>query len=145
MVAIKEVTHNSKAYWESIELRDEILRKPLGLEYNKADLEAESDSIHLLAYSSQQELVGCLVLKPLPNQELKMRQVAVKGNQQGKGVGKKLVAYSEDLAKEKGFAKIVLHAREVALPFYQKLQYQTVGDQFEEVGIPHFKMEKHLD
>jgi predicted GNAT family N-acyltransferase len=39
---------------------------------------------------------------------------------------------------------MVLHARETAVPFYLKLGYEVVGGQFEEVGIPHFKMEKKL-
>jgi predicted GNAT family N-acyltransferase len=39
---------------------------------------------------------------------------------------------------------MVLHARETAVPFYNALGYNSVGAQFEEVGIPHFRMEKAL-
>jgi predicted GNAT family N-acyltransferase len=116
----------------------------LGLEYNLEDLEVENDSFHLACYSDNDELTGCLVLKPTDSNQLKMRQVAVKENQQGKGIGRKLVRFSEELAKEKGFLKMVLHARDVAKDFYLALDYKIIGEQFEEVGIPHFKMEKEI-
>ena len=39
---------------------------------------------------------------------------------------------------------MTLHARQVAVPFYERLGYSIVGEPFEEVSIPHFKMEKGL-
>jgi predicted GNAT family N-acyltransferase len=41
-------------------------------------------------------------------------------------------------------AAIELHARANAVNFYAKYAYRIVGDEFEEVGIPHFKMIKRL-
>jgi predicted GNAT family N-acyltransferase len=34
--------------------------------------------------------------------------------------------------------------RQVAFSFYQKLNYQAIGDTFLEVGIPHIKMYRWL-
>ncbi len=115
------------------------------MKYVKSDLEAEKDSFHLACYNENEaeEVIGCLVLKPIPeSNELKMRQVAVKENHQGKGVGRKLVEFSEEFAKQEAYTKMTLHAREVAKDFYLALDYKIVGEQFEEVGIPHYKMEK---
>lgn len=140
---VHEIAHNSAEYDATIQLRDDILRKPLGLVYSKNDLDTENDSFHLAIYR-EKELAGCLVLKPLPNKEIKMRQVAVKETMQGMGVGRKLVEFAEQFAREKGYYKMVLHARLVAMKFYQKLDYDVIGEEFEEVGIPHFKMEKAL-
>ena len=39
---------------------------------------------------------------------------------------------------------MVLHARETAVGFYEKLGYKTSGDKFIEVTIPHFPMQKEL-
>jgi predicted GNAT family N-acyltransferase len=89
-------------------------------------------------------MVGCLILQDYGDSNIKMRQVAVAEKQQGKGVGQKMVAFSEVYARQNGFTKMVLHARESACPFYDKLSYDRVGEQFEEVNIPHFKMEKVL-
>ncbi|MBK6878814.1 MAG: GNAT family N-acetyltransferase [Ignavibacteria bacterium] len=47
-------------------------------------------------------------------------------------------------SREKGFERIVMHARDSAVPFYEKLGYSKVGDMFTEVTIPHFKLFKNL-
>ncbi|MDO8365894.1 MAG: GNAT family N-acetyltransferase [Saprospiraceae bacterium] len=131
-------------YEESVALRYEVLRKPLGLEYSPEQLSTEWSDIHIAAFEPSGKMVGILLLTPLNEQEVKMRQVAVAPDQQGKGVGAALVAASEETAKSLNFKKITLHAREIAVPFYLRLGYQSLGDQFEEVGIPHFEMEKIL-
>lgn len=144
MKKFKLVKHNSPEYQQLVALRDTILRKPLGLEFSKEDLEAESDSLHLAGYDSEEKLICCLVLKPLNEKLIRMRQVAVAEDVQGKGWGKELVLESERVAKEKGYSKMMCHARDHAIPFYMKLEYFKVGDEFEEVGIRHFRMEKNI-
>ena len=73
-----------------------------------------------------------------------MKQVAVLPDLQGQGVGKALVQYSEALARRLGFTRMVLHARETAVPFYEKLGYSRFGERFQEVTIPHWAMDKGL-
>ena len=63
---------------------------------------------------------------------------------QGQGIGRQLVLELERKAKECLFESIVLHARQVAFPFYEKLGYAFISDLFEEVGIPHRAMTKSL-
>jgi predicted GNAT family N-acyltransferase len=140
----KKVDHNSPAYWEIIDLRHKILRKPLGLELTKQELMAESHQFHF-GYYKNEELVGCLVFVDKGNLDLKMRQVAIDEEFQGLGVGSKMVAESEKWAVENGYNKIVLHARVVAKNFYKKMSYQVVGSSFLEVGLPHFKLFKLLN
>ncbi|MDX1912177.1 MAG: GNAT family N-acetyltransferase, partial [Saprospiraceae bacterium] len=89
-------------------------------------------------------IIGVLLLTPLINNEIKMRQVAVAPELQGKGVGAALVNASEEEARRRGFEKMVLNARETAVPFYLRLGYKKIGERFEEVTIPHYKMEKTL-
>ena len=138
------VEHGSGEYEETVALRDEVLRKPLGLSYDPAELAGEKDSFHF-ALREGTELVACLVLKPLDEQRcIKMRQLAVRENVQGKGFGRELVNYAESFAKGRGNEEIVLHARETARGFYEKLGYEAEGDSFTEVGLPHFAMRKKL-
>ncbi|MBL8040446.1 MAG: GNAT family N-acetyltransferase, partial [Chthonomonas sp.] len=63
---------------------------------------------------------------------------------QGSGIGALMVAESERMARELGFARMVLHARETAVGFYLRLGYACEGESFEEVGIPHRLMQKEL-
>ncbi|MFN4255589.1 MAG: GNAT family N-acetyltransferase [Saprospiraceae bacterium] len=131
-------------YDEAVRLRYDILRAPLGLEYTPEQLAEEWNQHHLAAYDHQNRLVGYLNLTPAGQGEVKMRQVAIAQSVQGQGIGRHLVEYSEAFARARGFEKMVLHARETAVPFYLKLGYAIVGEQFEEVTIPHFKMWKNL-
>jgi ribosomal protein S18 acetylase RimI-like enzyme len=141
--SIYEIAHGSPEYWSTVDLRDAILRKPLGLQFSTEELEDEGGSHHLACYHDDR-LVGCLVLCPLGGGDVRMKQVAVIPELQGRGIGTALVRYSESLARKMGYRRMILHARETAVAFYEKLGYSTVGDQFEEVTIPHWAMEKRL-
>jgi len=132
------------AFDEAIRLRTDILRIPLGMEFYVEDIRAEFDQYHLGAYEVGGELVGCLSLLPYGKGAIKMRQVAVRENVQGAGIGRQMVEESELIARQLGYTKMVLHARDVAVAFYKKLGYKKIGKMFEEVEIPHFKMEKKL-
>ena len=139
-----EIEFATPEYDDAVRLRYEVLRKPLGLEYTAEELAAEYDNHHLAAYANNGQLLGYLNLTPSDGGAIKMRQVAVTPQAHGIGVGKKLVEASEILARRLGYQTMVLHARETAVAFYKKLEYKTVGERFEEVTIPHFRMEKPL-
>ena len=143
IIEIKEIEFDSPEYKDEVELRDKILREPLGLNFTAEQLKSEENEHHLGAYLSG-KLVGCLLLKPVDCKTIKMRQVAVDGTYQAKGIGKKLVEYSERLALEKNFDKIILNARDTAVKFYLKLGYRIEGEMFIEVEIPHYRMSKKL-
>jgi ribosomal protein S18 acetylase RimI-like enzyme len=140
---VSEVEHGSPLYRECVALRLAVLRTPLGLSFTEDELQRESASLHLACHDGQ-NLVGCLALVPLPDGEIKMRQVAVAPETQGRGIGRSLVDASETLARHRGFTLMTLHARTTAVPFYERLGYETVGDEFEEVTVPHRAMQKRL-
>jgi predicted GNAT family N-acyltransferase len=145
LLLISQIEYATPSYDQTVQLRYEILRLPLGLDFSVEELSTEYDSYHLACYQMwDEELIACLVLKPVDDKTIKMRQVAVREDQQSKGVGRMMVAESEKLAKNLNFQKIELHARSVVESFYHKNGYKTVGDTFKEVGIDHVKMEKML-
>jgi 1-deoxy-D-xylulose-5-phosphate synthase len=132
---LREIKYGSPEYEESLKLRTDVLRKPLGLVFSKEDLAGDDKEFHLAVFQ-EGHLVGILLLKPLGKEIVKMRQVAIAENIQGKGLGSALVKFSEAFSMNKGFTKIELHARKTAVPFYRNLDYQVVGIEFLEVGIP---------
>jgi len=140
---ITEISFGSVQQTDSIQLRYKILREPLGLQYDKSDLERENEDFHIAAILGE-KVVGILLLKPFGKQIIKMRQVAVDTLWQGKTIGKSMVRFSEDFAREKGFTKIEMHSRETVIVFYLSLDYMLEGASFLEVGIPHKKMSKLL-
>ncbi len=142
-LTIKEIPFGSKEYENVLTLRDKILRKPLNLTFNKEDLALEKNQDIYAAYLDDQ-LVGCALIKPYNNGKVRMRQVAVDNDLQSKGIGSKLTEYIEEVYTKNGTKEIILHSRKTALPFYQKLGYTVISQQFEEIGLPHYKMHKVL-
>ena len=140
---ICEIPFGSVWYALSVALRYDVLRKPLGLNFTAEQLASE-DEEHHIAYIENGCVVGCLVLVPKENGIIKMRQVAVAEHAQNKGIGLKMVQFSEAFATEKDFHTMDLHARKTAVPFYLRQQYTIVGDEFTEVTIPHYRMVKKL-
>lgn len=137
------IAHGTPAYRETVSLRYRILREPLGLSFTDEQLAGEATDMHITA-TQDGRLLGCLVLTPREQGVVQMRQVAVDPNVQGQGIGRGLVTTSEDVARGRGFTTMILHARESAVPFYLRLNYEVVGEPYEEVTLPHLTMEKRL-
>ncbi len=143
LLNIKEIVYQSDEYHSELALRDRILRKPLGLSLYDEKLDQEQQDVHLGAFQNG-ALLGVLILTKLEHGDFKMRQVAVDEHFHGHGIGKRLVLHAEEYARKKGASRIVLHSRNTAIVFYEKLGYQTVGEEFTEVTILHKKMLKQL-
>ncbi|MBS1595693.1 MAG: GNAT family N-acetyltransferase [Bacteroidetes bacterium] len=140
---IKLYSQSDTAYLLALLLRYRILRIPLGLTFSAADLARDRADVHIGAFSGE-EILATLTLTDSGHGAVQMRQVAVDDAVQGRGIGKALALYAEEYARKKGFTLIHCHARAVAVPFYKALGYETIGDEFVEVGIPHYHMQKRL-
>jgi predicted N-acetyltransferase YhbS len=138
-----EIRHGSPEYLQTVELREAILRRPLGLRFSPEELQAEKDSHHLAACLAE-KLVACVVLLPRSQDTLQLRQFAVHPAVQRQGIGTALVEYSESFARKLGYSRIMLHARETAVPFYEQFGYTKVGVRFVEVTLPHWELTKSL-
>ena len=138
------VRSTSPAYALAVALRHEVLRIPLGLAFTVDQLASESDSHHLVALDEGGRILGCLMLTPRAGGEVQMRQVAVKPDRQGTGLGRALALEAEAKARALGFTRMMLHARDTAIGFYGRLGYAPEGDRFLEVGIVHQQMAKRL-
>ncbi|PIY08327.1 MAG: GNAT family N-acetyltransferase [Flexibacter sp. CG_4_10_14_3_um_filter_32_15] len=145
MLEFRVIEHNSKEYWDTVHLRELVLRQPLGMRFSSEELELENNSYHIAAYDENQKIVGAAMFVPLSTTKLKMRQVVVAEEWQGRGIGKELIGFAEDFAQSKGYQLIEANVRQTAIGFYDKLDYQKQGKEFTEVGIPHMKVEKKLN
>lgn len=142
-MALRMIDHGTKEYQQMVNLRNEILRKPLGLSFEKEELDKEKDDILMGAFEDD-KLLGCCLLTRMDVFTVRLRQMAVPNNMQGKGVGRALMIFAENIARDLGYKKLCMHARQTAVGFYQKLGYSVTGEPFEEVTIPHYIMEKAL-
>lgn len=142
-MALKIIDYGTPDYNNMVKLRDDILRRPLGLSFAPADLEKERDNLMVAAYEDD-KMLGCCMLVEEDPQTVRLRQMAVLNDLQGKGIGKALIQFAENLARDHGYQKMTMHARKNAVGFYEKMGYKVSGSEFEEVTLPHFVMEKDL-
>jgi predicted GNAT family N-acyltransferase len=136
-------TPNSSDEWDDYyRLRYLVLRKPLGQpegsERNEGDLTGE----HFALYQDN-------VLKAIARLDnyaptiSQVRFVAVDSSIQGKGYGKLIMEAVEKRSIETGNTKMILHARDYAVPFYEKLNYKLVEKSYKLFDVlQHYFMEK---
>jgi len=142
-MGLKQIDHGSEEYQLMVKLREDVLRKPLGLSFDAEELEKEKNEI-LIAAFDEEDIIGCCILTDIGMQKIRLRQMAVHDSVQGKGIGASIMSFAENIAKDKGYKFMVMHARDTAIGFYEKFGYKVKSDEFEEVGLSHHIMEKEL-
>lgn len=140
---IRLIEIESPEYKEMAQLRLEVLLRPIGVSASYINPQKERSDLLVAAFEGQC-MIGCCVLTPLDQKLVQLRQMAVRTDVQGKGAGAAIVAFAEKAARERGFTRLMMHARDIVIPFYQKCGYAVAGEQFTEVGIAHHRMEKAL-
>lgn len=143
-ITLRELRYGSDDYKQTLQLRHRILRAPLGLDLFQENLSVEIHQRHFSLWQLPDILLACLVIVPTAPACVKLRQMAVSDQHQRRGLGQQLVSEVERALLRDGVELIELHARVSAVPFYQSCGYQTVGETFIEVGIPHQRMNKVL-
>src|SRR5690554_4959685 len=132
-LSIRRIDTASLAHLAALELRLEILRRPLGLSaFSEAELAREPEAVHFGAFvapeadmAAPEQLVGTLLLQKTSAGDIQMRQVAVAQAWQHRGVGKRLVEAAESYCQKahvRGSGVLLFaHARRAAVPFYERL------------------------
>lgn len=142
-MALKIIDHGSPEYRQMVKLRDDILRKPLGLGFTPEELENEKDNMLIAAFEDERILGCCMLVEQRPG-VVRLRQMAVLNDLQGKGIGRALMNFAENIARDRGYKIISMHARKNAIGFYERMDYRVIGDEFTEITIAHVLMEKKL-
>jgi predicted GNAT family N-acyltransferase len=99
----------------------------------------DGGATHVVAYDEGTP-VGAARLREPEAGTGKVERVAVREDRRGEGWGRRVMATVHETARERGLTKLVLHAQTDVEGFYRRLGYRTVGETFEEAGIPHVEM-----
>ncbi len=142
-IDLRDIDTSAPEYPQLLQFRNKLLRQPLGLDIFQEDLSDDAADFIIIALHND-HIIGCVMLHPVDNDTVKLRQMAVAEPFQHKGLGRILVTAAEETAWEHGFRNITLHARMPASGFYEKLGYKTFGHEFIEVTLPHIAMKKAL-
>ena len=142
-MALKIIDHGTESYRQMVLLRSQLLREPLGLSFTAGELAREKDDILIGAFD-EEDMMGCCVLSKVDDDTLRLRQMAVGNSKQGRGVGESILSFTENIARDKGYKKIMMHARNTAIGFYERFGYEINSPEFIEVGLPHHIMHKNI-
>ena len=143
MLAIETRAPQTPSEWEAYyDLRYRVLREPLGKERGSERNEGDATGTHFACFKAT-KIVGVARLDKLDDTTCQVRFVAIESDLQGLGLGKIIMQAVEESAIQSGFKQMVLHARDYALPFYEKLGYQLIGPSYKLFDVlQHFEMHK---
>ncbi|HZP10598.1 GNAT family N-acetyltransferase [Methyloceanibacter sp.] len=143
LIRIVEAPYGSDLYRQSVLLREEVLRIPLGLTLSEEELKDDVQRRHFCALSHG-AVVGSVSLRPLDAKTVQLRQMAVAEDRRREKIGAELLKRAEAFVRKEGFRRMVLNARLGAEGFYARFGYVASGDPFDEKTIPHIRMSKDL-
>lgn len=126
---------------EALELRRRIFGKEFGYTNDPDELDPLA---HTMLIRQEGRVMACGRVALLPDGRCKLGKIAVSPELRGGGMGRKLMENLEFKAKELGFEKVFLSAREPALPFYLHLNYIPFGEPFMVEPEMHQDVEKVL-
>jgi predicted GNAT family N-acyltransferase len=138
------IQFNSTHYQAALQLRQQVLRAPFGLNLADENVEAEREHQHFGLFDDKGVLLACVVAAPLSPAQMKLRQMAVATEYQRQGLGRTLLSGVEILLLGEGVKTLTLHVRLSAVGFYRRLGYATHGERFIEIGLSHVEMRKQL-
>ena len=107
------------------------------------EFDADDDrAIHVLADSGGEPVgTGRIVFHPA---DAKIGRMAVLKEWRRHGIGRAIMEELLRIARDRRITRVVLHAQVHAIGFYEAFGFQVVGDEFEEAGIPHRRMQRSL-
>lgn len=125
-------------------LRWRILREPWTSARESARDEYEGAAVHLIAIQGA-AILGVGRLHFNSPEEAQVRYMAVENGRTGAGIGSLILAALEVRARQAGAGRIVLNARESAIPFYARHGFELIGQIVTEFdAVVHWRMKKDL-
>jgi predicted GNAT family N-acyltransferase len=101
----------------------------------------DATAIHLLAYLDN-EAVGTTRIREIDRRTVKIERLAILIEARGQGIAKKLMKTAIEIAIDKNYQIIIVHAQEYIKNLYARLGFEQIGNTFTEAGIAHVKMIK---
>ena len=133
-----------KEWVEYYDLRYRVLREPWNQPIGSERNEGDASEQHFALYSDL-NLIAVGRLDQCEEKKRQIRFMAVEKSAQGSGYGKMLMIEMEKYCRNDKVNEIILHARESAIPFYEKLSYQLQEPSYKLFGeIQHYLMSKKL-
>lgn len=114
---------------------------PEAIEFDQYD-RLDADCLHVLIRHDSVPVATGRVR--FIDQSAKLERICVLKPYRADGLGKQVISSLEAIAIEKKVWQCLLHGQTHAIPFYERLGYKVVSEEFIEDGIPHVEMVKEM-
>jgi len=142
-VEMRKIEYGTEDYEVSIDIRNECFRKPWGMDIRDEDLSGDKDMDMYGAYLDG-KMIATVFLTQDDEETARVKSVAILEEYRGYGLGRYLMDFIEDKAREKGYKRVNLMGRVWVEGFYHKLGYKTISEPYDYHTIPHIDMTKEL-
>ena len=126
----------------ALALREEVFVGEQGVTVDADRDGRDHEALHLVAVDG--EILGTCRILVEPGGTARFGRLCVRASARGRGVAAALLQAAEAEAGAAGAVRIGMYAQTDALPLYERAGYTPYGDRFDEEGIEHLGMEKHL-
>jgi len=148
-INFKQYDVHAPCYQRAWNLREQVLRTPLGLVLTEKDRALDKKSWHFGLFKDGQIIATVIIDPPVhpdcATLQVTLRQMVVSPDFQNQGLGQQLIEQTEQTLRKKSVTSIILAARLPAVKFYQKLGFITQGSIYHHLRIDHQDMLKNLD
>lgn len=135
-------------HWESYyDLRYALLRKPWNQELGSEKADDDSNALHGAIFDETGKALAVARINRISEYQAQIRFMAVHRSYQGKGLGKAVLKFVENLGLKNypGITQFCLQARENAVPFYLNNNYKIQEKTFVLFNeIQHYLMVKEI-
>ena len=126
----------------ALALREEVFAGEQGVTVDADRDGRDPEALHLVAVDGQ--VLGTCRMLIEPGGTAKFGRLCVRASARGRGIAAALLDAAEAEARAAGARRIGMHAQTDALGLYERAGYAPYGERFDEEGIEHLGMEKHL-
>lgn len=130
---------------------DDFLNQLVGGEQNRAQYlpyNTLEDIHHVVLLWDGERSIGCAAFKEYDRERAEVKRVFLCREYRGKGLGRQLLETLEALARQKGYAYLILESGEpltAAMKLYRSMGYEVIPNYGPYVGMPESVcMEKKL-
>ncbi|MEK4030871.1 MULTISPECIES: GNAT family N-acetyltransferase [Bacillaceae] len=136
VITVKNEQEREHAYDVRKKVFVEEQRVPLDIEID----EYEDSAVHFVLYDENKPCgAGRFRIKDGLG---KAERICILPDYRGKGAGRLIMEAVEAQAREQKVPALKLDAQVHAIPFYERLGYEIISEEFMDAGIPHKSMKK---
>ncbi len=137
------IARNFNDFARCILIRTQVFVIEQGISAEIETDEWENDSTHYLL-SEEGKALATARWRQIDQHTAKIERVAVLKEARWRGMGTELMRYIlEEIHSKPNIHIIKLGSQNSAIPFYEKLGFQVIGEEYFDAGIPHHLMVKN--